>query len=135
MSICQPSASHLEVLEKTGEIYDHFLPGHSDFNQDDDQLDQVAEKERFPASRSPSVRLTFLIGMGLLMGDRMWSFTGALFLHELFPGTMLIPAIHGLVTGLSVILFGPLIGEWVDRTPRLRGPPKGGGTAFRSALP
>ncbi|GAV02538.1 hypothetical protein RvY_13086-1 [Ramazzottius varieornatus] len=52
-------------------------------------------------------------------GDRMWAFTSALFLLELFPGTMLLPAVYGLVVGLCVILLGALIGEWVDRTPRL----------------
>ena len=51
----------------------------------------------------------------------MWSFTSALFLLELFPGSMLLPAIHGFITGLCVILFGALIGEWVDRTTRLKG--------------
>ncbi|OQV16415.1 Solute carrier family 40 member 1 [Hypsibius exemplaris] len=52
-------------------------------------------------------------------GDQMWSFTSALFLLQLFPDSMLLPAIHGFITGLCVIMFGALIGEWVDRTPRL----------------
>ncbi|OQV16412.1 hypothetical protein BV898_09403 [Hypsibius exemplaris] len=51
-------------------------------------------------------------------GDRMWTFTSALFPSAL-PGSMLLPAIHGFITGLCVIMFGALIGEWVDRTPRL----------------
>lgn len=56
-----------------------------------------------------------------LQGDRMWTFTAALFLLELFPGTLLLPAIYGFITGICVILMGSVIGEWVDATPRLKG--------------
>ncbi|XP_072030063.1 solute carrier family 40 member 1-like [Amphiura filiformis] len=59
-------------------------------------------------------------------GDRMWSFAVALFLVDLEDNSLRLTAIFGFSLAISVLLFGALVGRWVDRTPRL--------TAVRTAL-
>ncbi|RXM27625.1 Solute carrier family 40 member 1, partial [Acipenser ruthenus] len=51
-------------------------------------------------------------------GDRMWHFAISVFLIELYGHNLLLTAIFGLVVAGSVLLFGALIGDWVDRNPR-----------------
>jgi len=52
-------------------------------------------------------------------GDRMWHFTIPLFLINLKPQSMTLSAAYGLTLALSVLLFGPLVGDEIDRKPRL----------------
>ena len=54
-------------------------------------------------------------------GDRMWAFAVGLYLVELTPGSLMLTAIYSLVVLLTLILFGPFVGDWVDKNPRLRG--------------
>lgn len=54
-------------------------------------------------------------------GDRMWNFAVAVFLVELYGNSLLLTAVYGLVVAGSVLLLGALIGDWVDRNPRLKG--------------
>ena len=54
-------------------------------------------------------------------GDRMWSFAVGLFMIELSPGSLKLPAIYGLTLSLSVVVCGPAVGRWVDRNQRWRG--------------
>ncbi|KAM9724266.1 ferroportin isoform 2-T3 [Menidia menidia] len=51
-------------------------------------------------------------------GDRMWHFAISVFLIELYGHNLLLTAVFGLVVAGSVLLFGALIGDWVDRNPR-----------------
>lgn len=53
-------------------------------------------------------------------GDRMWSFAVALFLMDLASSTLLLPAAYGLTLSTTVLIFGPVVGDWIDRSPRLR---------------
>ncbi|KAI8489966.1 hypothetical protein Bbelb_323270 [Branchiostoma belcheri] len=53
-------------------------------------------------------------------GDRMWSFAVALFLIDLSPGSLQLTAIYGFAKSISVLLLGAIIGDWIDRTARLR---------------
>lgn len=53
-------------------------------------------------------------------GDRMWHFAVAVFLVELYGNSLLLTAVYGLVVAGSVLLLGAIIGDWVDRTPRLK---------------
>uniref|UniRef100_A0A8C5Q9S2 Solute carrier family 40 member n=1 Tax=Leptobrachium leishanense TaxID=445787 RepID=A0A8C5Q9S2_9ANUR len=53
-------------------------------------------------------------------GDRMWHFAVALFLVELYGNSLLLTAVYGLVVAGSVLLLGAIIGDWVDKNPRLR---------------
>lgn len=51
----------------------------------------------------------------------MWHFAISVFLIELYGHNLLLTAIFGLVVAGSVLLFGALIGDWVDRNPRNKG--------------
>uniref|UniRef100_A0AAQ6AAJ5 Solute carrier family 40 member n=1 Tax=Amphiprion ocellaris TaxID=80972 RepID=A0AAQ6AAJ5_AMPOC len=84
---------------------------------------------RVPATKRP-LRLfdfftsaKFLIYMGHALstwGDRMWNFAVAVFLVELYGNSLLLTAVYGLVVAGSVLLLGAIIGDWVDRNPRLK---------------
>jgi iron-regulated transporter 1 len=51
----------------------------------------------------------------------MWSFGVGLFMIELAPESLQLVATYGFSKGAAVLLFGAIIGDWVDSTPRLRG--------------
>ena len=51
----------------------------------------------------------------------MWHFAIGLYLVELTPESLRLTAIYQLVSTLSIIIFGPLVGDWVDANPRLKG--------------
>ncbi|XP_063285524.1 solute carrier family 40 member 1-like [Pelobates fuscus] len=53
-------------------------------------------------------------------GDRMWHFAVSVFLVELYVNSLLLTAVYGLVVSGSVLLLGAIIGDWVDRNPRLK---------------
>ncbi|KAM8933981.1 ferroportin-like [Pelodytes ibericus] len=53
-------------------------------------------------------------------GDRMWHFAVSLFLVELYGNSLLLTAVYGLVVAGSVLLLGAILGDWVDKNPRLR---------------
>ncbi|KAL4225216.1 hypothetical protein ACF0H5_015907 [Mactra antiquata] len=53
-------------------------------------------------------------------GDRMWAFGVGLFMVIIYPESLLLTAIYGLSMGCSVLLFGALVGDWIDKTPRLK---------------
>nr|DBA20131.1 TPA: hypothetical protein GDO54_015856 [Pyxicephalus adspersus] len=50
----------------------------------------------------------------------MWHFAVSLFLVELYGNSLLLTAVYGLVVAGSVLLLGAIIGDWVDKNPRLR---------------
>lgn len=51
----------------------------------------------------------------------MWNFAVAVFLVELYGNSLLLTAVYGLVMAGSVLLLGAIIGDWVDKNPRLKG--------------
>ncbi|EHB06508.1 Solute carrier family 40 member 1 [Heterocephalus glaber] len=53
-----------------------------------------------------------------LQGDRTWHFAMCVFLIELYGHNLLLTAVFGLVVAGSVLIFGVLIGDWIDRKPR-----------------
>lgn len=53
----------------------------------------------------------------------MWEFAVALFLIALSPNSFVLTASFGLTEALSVVVFGGMIGTWVDRTERMAGRP------------
>lgn len=53
-------------------------------------------------------------------GDRLWSFGAALFMFRIYPDSLTLMSIYGLVNSLSVFLLGAAIGTWIDTTSRLR---------------
>ncbi|XP_061548188.1 solute carrier family 40 member 1 [Phycodurus eques] len=68
-----------------------------------------------------SAKLLIYLGHALsTWGDRMWNFAVAVFLVELYGNSLLLTAVYGLVVAGSVLLLGAIIGDWVDRNPRLK---------------
>ncbi|CAM4594730.1 unnamed protein product [Lepidochelys kempii] len=53
-----------------------------------------------------------------IWGDRMWHFAMSVFLIELYGHNLLLTAVFGLMVAGSVLVFGALIGDWIDRKPR-----------------
>ena len=51
---------------------------------------------------------------------RLWTFGVGVFLIKLTPDDFTLPAFFGFVMGLSVILFAPPVGSWIDKTARLK---------------
>lgn len=56
-----------------------------------------------------------------MQGDWMWVFAAGLYLVHFNNGELLLAAIFGFIGGGAVLLFGGIIGHWVDKTARLRG--------------
>ena len=52
-------------------------------------------------------------------GDRIWAFAVGIFMNKLAPENLRVVAIYGFVISISVIIFGALIGNWIDRNKRL----------------
>ena len=50
----------------------------------------------------------------------MWSFAIGLYFFELYENSLLLPAIYGVISSIIVFFSSPLIGKWIERTPRLR---------------
>ncbi|OIS98127.1 PREDICTED: solute carrier family 40 member 2-like [Nicotiana attenuata] len=46
---------------------------------------------------------------------RMWEFSVGLYMINVWPDSLLLTAAYGVVESGSTALFGPLIGQWVDR--------------------
>nr|XP_012628754.1 solute carrier family 40 member 1-like isoform X3 [Microcebus murinus] len=66
-----------------------------------------------------SPRFLIYVSCALSMwGDRMWHFAMSVFLIELYGHNLLLSAVFGLVVAGSVLIFGVLIGDWIDRKPR-----------------
>lgn len=51
---------------------------------------------------------------------RMWEFAVGLFMIQVWPESLLLAAIYGLTEAASIAVFGVVIGNWVDRNPRLK---------------
>ena len=66
-------------------------------------------------------KLILLHGVLSQMGDQMWSFAAYLLLAKAFPTQkILLGGIYGLSLSISGVLFSSALGNWIDRTPRLR---------------
>jgi len=57
----------------------------------------------------------------LLQGDRMWRFAAGLYLVYLAGGELQLAAVFGFTAGGAIMLFGGIIGNWVDINSRLKG--------------
>ncbi|XP_004081876.1 solute carrier family 40 member 1 [Oryzias latipes] len=81
------------------------------------------KKTRCESIRDFFTSAKFLIYMGHALstwGDRMWNFAVSVFLVELYGNSLLLTAVYGLVVAGSVLLLGAIIGDWVDKNPRLK---------------
>lgn len=53
-------------------------------------------------------------------GARMWEFGVGLFMFEIWPSSLLLTSLFGLVEDMAVVFLGVYVGKWVDRTARLK---------------
>ncbi len=51
----------------------------------------------------------------------MWGFAVSLFMVLLYPGSLLLPGIHGFIVQVTVAMFGTVVGDWVDYYSRMKG--------------
>ena len=51
----------------------------------------------------------------------MWGFAVSLLRAFLYPGSLLLPGLHGFLVQLFVGIFGTAVGDWVDFNPRVKG--------------
>ena len=85
----------------------------------------VQENEQQPSCCRPSCTITpqhLVAGATLFSawGDRMWNFAIGLYLIKLTPGSLRLAAIYGLAWTSFAIVFTPIIGVWIDHTPRIK---------------
>ncbi|XP_004302555.1 PREDICTED: solute carrier family 40 member 2 [Fragaria vesca subsp. vesca] len=82
----------------------------------------LAHVQEYPPDHSqydplPSTLIRYLyIGHFLARwGARMWEFSVGLYMINLWPDSLLFAATYGVVESASTALFGPLVGQWVDK--------------------
>ena len=85
----------------------------------------VQENEQQPSCCRSSCTITpqhLVAGATLFSawGDRMWNFAIGLYLIKLTPGSLRLAAIYGLAWTSFAIVFTPIIGVWIDHTPRIK---------------
>ena len=51
----------------------------------------------------------------------MWTFAVTLFLLKLYPESLLLVGVYGLIMQLAVVVFGTVVGDWVDTNARMKG--------------
>jgi iron-regulated transporter 1 len=49
----------------------------------------------------------------------MWNFAVGIYFISLNPANLQGVAINGIAINLAVVFFGAVIGDWIDRNPRL----------------
>ena len=63
--------------------------------------------------------------LDVFQGDRMWRFAAGLYLVYLAGGKLQLAAVFGFTAGGAIMLFGGIIGNWVDMNARLKGKSSG----------
>ncbi|WAQ95006.1 S40A1-like protein [Mya arenaria] len=80
----------------------------------------MAEQEALDTSeQSVAVWYVYISHFLSAWGDRMWQFGVGLFLVIIAPDSLLLTAIYGFAMGAAILLLGPIVGDWVDKTSRL----------------
>ncbi|XP_035824645.1 solute carrier family 40 member 1 [Aplysia californica] len=86
----------------------------------DEECDPLMPSDNKSAVSHGTYFLVYISHFLSAWGDRMWTFAVGLFLVIITPDSLQLTAVFGLTMGMSVLLLGPIIGDWVDNTPRLR---------------
>ena len=76
------------------------------------------EQENVPTKRN--VWKLYTSRMLTAWGDRLWAFGYGLFLFKMQPTNLMLVAGYGLAMSLCDIIFLASIGNWIDRTERLK---------------
>ena len=50
-----------------------------------------------------------------------WWFASGLYMMKLAPGTLRLTAVYGFVISVTVMCFGASVGNWIDKTRRIKG--------------
>ncbi|XP_048642285.1 solute carrier family 40 member 1-like isoform X1 [Marmota marmota marmota] len=117
-----PPAVCSHVVIMVGELNDIENPGN-----EEKQTKTASTKHMKGETSSLGAILIYLMGPRFLIyvscalsiwGDQMWHFAMSVFLIELYGHNLLLTAVFGLVVAGSVLIFGVLIGDWIDRKPR-----------------
>ncbi|KAJ9545230.1 hypothetical protein OSB04_024937 [Centaurea solstitialis] len=53
---------------------------------------------------------------------RMWEFSVGLYMIKLWPNSLLLAAAYGVVESATTALFGPLVGQWLDKSTYPKAP-------------
>ena len=81
---------------------------------------QIVNVENESNSSTRSIPWKIYISRALsAWGDRIWAFAVGIFMNKLAPDNLRVVAIYGFVISISVIIFGAMIGNWIDRNKRL----------------
>uniref|UniRef100_A0A5B6YZR1 Solute carrier family 40 member n=1 Tax=Davidia involucrata TaxID=16924 RepID=A0A5B6YZR1_DAVIN len=69
-----------------------------------------------PTSFPSSVLAYLYVGHFLARwGARMWEFSVGLYMISVWPDSLILAAIYGVVESASTALLGPFVGQWVDK--------------------
>ncbi|XP_042486947.1 solute carrier family 40 member 2-like [Macadamia integrifolia] len=84
------------------------------------EIEEAMKQHLLPESSQennfPSLIKRLYVGHFLARwGARMWEFSVALYMINLWPDSLLFAAIYGVVESASTAIFGPIVGQWVDR--------------------
>ncbi|GAB4833250.1 Solute carrier 40 member 2 [Ancistrocladus abbreviatus] len=79
------------------------------------QQQEEAEEERDDGLPKSLIRCLYVGYFVSRWSARMWEFSVALYMINIWPNSLLLTAVYGLVESGSIALFGPIIGAWVDR--------------------
>lgn len=77
----------------------------------------VTDVESLKDSEVPAYILRYLYAGHFLArwGTRKWEFSVGLFMLYVWPDSLLLTALYGVVEAASIAIFGPTIGDWIDR--------------------
>nr|CCM80483.1 Ireg1 protein [Psychotria gabriellae] len=74
-----------------------------------------------PPSVSSSLLVSLYAGHFLARwGARMWEFSVGLYMISIWPDSLLLTAAYGVVESASTVLFGTVVGQWVDRLTNIK---------------
>lgn len=51
--------------------------------------------------------------------DRTWDFATGIFVIKLWPDSLFLAGVQGILTAISLIVVSPLIGKWIEKAERL----------------
>ena len=93
------------------------MPNHENFDKSEPTECSV---EVYSSSNKNQIPWKIYLSRALsAWGDRIWAFSVGIFMNKLAPENLRVVAIYGFVISISVIIFGAMIGNWIDRNKRL----------------
>ena len=93
------------------------MPNHENFDKSEPTECSV---EVYSSSNKNQIPWKIYLSRALsAWGDRIWAFSVGIFMNKLAPENLRVVAIYGFVISISVIVFGAMIGNWIDRNKRL----------------